>query len=414
LASDGLRPDAQTRSLRRLAAGAWLLSLGLVALAVALAIAGSAAPYTGWGFRGFPAALSIPFGAVGVLVLRRHPRHGLGWVFVGIGVASALQAVLFEYGLYALLLRPGSLPGGVLVAWILNWYWILLILLLAVAIVVFPDGHLPSPRWRTYMTLLAVGTLAGIGLLGLRPGPLDSSFAFVENPIGWSALGPRAEVVLNILLMLVMLTSFGLAVAGLIRRMRRSQGRERQQFKWFVFAAVLMVAASPAGGAPTLLTQSPFIAAMFFMPVAIGIAILRHRLFDIDLIIRRTLAYAVLTGALALIYFGSVAIVQGLVTVVGGQPSAVGIVLSTLAIAALFSPLRQRVQAFIDQRFYRRKYDATRTLAEFGATVRDETDLERLCRRLEGVVLDTMQPTHASLWLKGSAAAAQAPPEDGR
>jgi hypothetical protein len=271
---------------------------------------------------------------------------------------------------------------------------------LALMLILFPDGRPPSGRARWLPWLIGGWAAVCAGFIAVRPGPLDSSFAFVDNPIGWSAVGPAGVQAINIVLLVGLMLALGAASAGLIWRMRRSTGRERQQFKWFVFAAALLVVTSPAGGAPTLLTQLPFIVAMLCLPVAIGIAILRHRLYDIDLIIRRTLVYSALTVALALVYFGSVAILQSAVVAVSGRPSAVVTVVSTLAIAALFSPLRRRVQDLIDRRFYRRKYDATRTLAEFASAARDETDLARLTGRLVAVVDETIQPTSVSLWLQ--------------
>jgi hypothetical protein len=220
----------------------------------------------------------------------------------------------------------------------------------------------------------------------------------IANPIGIPGMPPLEEGPFFAPIGIVFICGLLGATAAMVVRFRRSRGMERQQLKWFFFAAALLPLMATAEYLPVF--GGVILAVILIaLPVAIGVAVLRYRLYDIDLIIRRTLVYSVLTAALALVYFGSVAVLQGVFTALSGQPSTAAVVASTLAIAAIFAPLRRRLQDFIDRRFYRRKYDAVRTLAEFGAHARDETDLDRLAARLVGLVSETVQPAHVSLWL---------------
>jgi hypothetical protein len=389
--------------LRRLSQLLALAQLILFFIIIALIFAGRSAPYSGWGFRGFPSVFSFLFSLMGLVILQYHPKHAVGWTFMILGLLTSVQALLFEYGTYALVLYPGSLPGGVFVAWVLNWYWMILFIPMSAMLILFPDGNLPSPRWYYPFIVALCLTLFGIGLSAITPGSLDSSFEFLENPYGVTQLGGTVlnTDYLDIILTAILIPLFGMALAGLIAKMHRSQGRERDQFKWFVFAGVFLIITFPTAALPSREIQLFFIAAMFFLPVAMGIAIVRHRLYDIDLIIRRTLVYSTMTALLALIYLGGIVLFQNLfVTFTGQAQSQLVTVISTLSIAALFFPLRNRIQSFIDQRFYRRRYDMAKTLAAFANTARDEVELEKLTAQLLEVVSDTMQPQRAGLWLK--------------
>jgi hypothetical protein len=252
------------------------------------------------------------------------------------------------------------------------------------------------------LTTLAFGS-------AFTPGPL-SDYPEVNNPVG---LAPLEGSVLEdggvgwvLLSATVVISAVSIAV-----RYRRTTGEERQQIKWFVFASVLIAvgwaaswvaqdATSGSGGPLGAVSLLLGITSLLGIPVAVGVAILRHHLYDIDILINRTLVYATLTASLILVYLGGVVLLQGIFRTLTGQDSQLAIVASTLTIAALFSPLRRRIQSFIDRRFYRRKYDAARTLEAFSAKLREETDLETLNEDLVGVVRETMQPAHASLWLR--------------
>jgi hypothetical protein len=267
----------------------------------------------------------------------------------------------------------------------------------------FPDGHSPSNRWRPVAWLggLSIGLTVVSSMILLWPERGPALVTGDENP----------SHVVNVLVGFIavpMLFVAGLgAVISLLVRFRRARGGERQQIKWFVSAAALLLVwlivfgqASPRGLLEVIVALSALLV-IPSIPIATGIAILRYRLYDIDLIINRTLVYGSLTGMLALLYFGGVSAIQALFGALAGQEEQpqLAIVVSTLVIAALFNPLRRRIQSFIDRRFYRSKYDAAKSLEAFSAKLRDETDLEALSEDLTSVVSETMQPAHVSLWL---------------
>lgn len=390
--------DRTLRSLSRVLGGVIAL---LVVVGLVLILGGREAEYSGWGFRGFPSLLSLPFAVTGLFILNRLPRHGVGWVFLSLGFSSAVQGVLFEYMLYSLVLYPGELPGGTQVAWLLEWYWVSIIFLIALILLLFPTGRLPSPAWRRYIWgIVAAMALFG-GVMAVTPGPMDSSFGGLDNPYGIEALRPIEEQVVAAS-GLVMLIAFGPPVGSLFRRFRQATGIERQQYKWFVFVAVLNLVASIISG-PTdqLWLQMVFIVAILLLPIVLAFAVMRYRLFDIDIIIRRTLQYGLLSGMIVLMYYGGVIFLQaGLGVFTGAGDSPIVTVITTLLIAALFNPLRRRVQDFIDRRFYRSRYDAEIALERFAAAARDEVDVDRFASELLGTVEETMQPERSSLWLR--------------
>jgi hypothetical protein len=279
-------------------------------------------------------------------------------------------------------------------------------------ILLFPDGKLPSRRWRPLAWLSGVVmVLASLGVT-FAPGPLEGQPG-VRNPFGLEGAPPwvwTAGIVILLLLPLCMLAS----ALSLVMRYRRSGGVEREQIKWIAFAAsvvgllylIAMVGSLflgwGAAGTPLWLAllQQAALVSFTAVPIAVGFAVLKYRLYDIDVVINRTLVYGSLTAMLVGVYVVSIVVLRGLLGALTGQESQLAIVASTLVVAALFNPLRRRIQAFIDRRFYRRKYDAVKTLEAFSAKLRDETDLDALSDDLVGVVRDTMQPAHVSLWLR--------------
>jgi hypothetical protein len=346
------------------------------------------------------AAAYAAFAAVGFLIARRKPGNAIGWLFGGIALSSSLSFLAGEYSKHALITNPGSLPGGLFVAWVSNWSWVPAVMLPATFLpLLFPTGEPLSRRWRPIAWLAAIVMAAFILLGAILPGPLSGEFRSIANPAGVEALkgveGP-ALTVLGTLLTGVLLVS----VVSLIVRFWRSEGEERQQIKWFAYAAMLLIGLSflngPFGGPGNLF----FGVGIALLPIATGIAILRYRLYDIDLIINRTLVYGSLTATLVAFYLGGIVVLQRLFVYLTGEKSTLAVVASTLAIAALFNPLRRRVQGFVDHRFYRRKYDAAKTLAAFNTRLRDETELDTLSGDVVGVVRETMQPAHVSLWLR--------------
>jgi hypothetical protein len=280
-------------------------------------------------------------------------------------------------------------------------------LLLALALIylplLFPDGGLPSRRWLPVAVLPGIGAL-GVVVLGALadtlPATNEAPGYEIDNPIGIEGLANVEDLpIFGVLTGLLFVGIVG-AVASVVVRFRRSRGVERQQMKWFLYAAGLLLLFPVSEPLPSIVGSAVLAEALLALPTAVGIAVLRYRLYGIDLIINRTLVYGPLTATLVLVYLGGVVSLQYAFRALTGQQSQLAIVASTLAIAALYNPLRRRVQAFVDRRFYRRKYDAAKTLASFSAKLRDETDLDRLGVELLSVLRETMQPAHASLWLR--------------
>jgi hypothetical protein len=356
----------------------------------------------------FDALLSLAllsFPTVGALVVSRHRGNTVGWLFCVVGVSFGLSSGAYGWAVYALFARPGALPGAEVAAWFANWMFLPALFCVPVYLfLLFPDGRPASRRWRPVAWLAGVGLLATTLGNALSPGRLaQPPFETVENPAGIDAIGGWTDAVIAFGFWLTF-ASILLAGTSLIYRFRRARGPERQQLKWFAGSAVLFVATSVAytvlPGVPEQVGQVATLFAFAGIPLAVGIAILRHRLYEIDLLINRALVYGPLTAMLALMYFGGVVGLQSVLRAVTGQESTLAIVASTLLIAALFNPLRRRVQGFVDRRFYRRKYDAAKTLTAFNTRLREETELETLSGDVIGVVRETMQPAHVSLWLR--------------
>jgi hypothetical protein len=359
-------------------------------------------------------AFFLAFPLVGALIASRRPKNAVGWLCLAVGLLWSLSGVFDYYGYYGAA-TPGSVPFPVVAAGISDWIWVPAVGLLGTyVLLLFPDGRLPSRRWRPLAWLSgAVILLLSLGVT-LAPGPLDN-LGGVRNPFGiegadWLTVGAYA---LLPLLPLCMLAS----ALSLVLRYRRSGGEERQQIKWIAFGAsvvvvvyaIAMIASfvfpeeswTTAGSVwwLNLLTYA-VLSSFTLVPVAVGIAILKYRLYEIDLLINRALVYGPLTATLVALYFGGIVVLQRLFVLLTGQQSTLAVVASTLLIAALFTPLRRRIQSFIDRRFYRSKYDARKTLEAFSAKLRDETNLDALRDDLVGVVRETMQPAHVSLWLR--------------
>jgi hypothetical protein len=332
----------------------------------------------------------LAFATVGALVATRQPRNPLGWIFLGAAVAYTLGGLSVS--------RHGEGPAAL--AWLSTWIWLAGIGPAATfGLLLFPDGRLPSPRWRRLAWLAGAGNVLAIAGLALAPGRFEDSG--IQNPVGLSAAPWLASAMANAGTVALAIGLAG-SIVSVIVRFRRARSVERQQLKWLAYAGALVgVALASAAvleialGQADDLTNFIVTLALAGVPVAMGIAILRHRLYDIDVVINRTLVYGGLTAALGGAYLGSV-LLAGL----GLGDSDGAIAVSTLAVAALFGPARTRIQAAVDRRFYRRRYDATRTLEAFGSRLRDEVDLDALGADLRVVVNETVQPAHVSLWLK--------------
>jgi hypothetical protein len=349
-------------------------------------------------------AVQLGAATAGAIICSRQPGNAVGWIFLAIGL---LLGLLFAANAYAVLgVDTGGdahLPGSAIAAWIGSWIFIPTTFGLPMfLLLLFPDGRFLSKRWRLAGWALGVILILAVTSKAFEPGRI---YPGIANPLAPGGVVGELFRVSSTITDVLALPTFALAVTGLVVRLWRSRGVERQQLKWFAYSAALVGAGL---GLSVLIPSGPAadvaflvgLVALAGLPVAAGIAILRYRLYDIDVIVNRTLVYGSLTVALVALYVGSVVSLQYVFRTLTGGGSQLAIVASTLAIAALFNSLRLRIQAFIDRRFYRRKYDAARTLSAFSARLRDETDLEQLSAELLAVVRTTMQPEHATLWLR--------------
>jgi hypothetical protein len=350
--------------------------------------------------------LVISFSVVGALIVSHRPENTIGWIFCAAALFQAFSEFGLEYAFYALITSPGSLPLGAGMSWLAEWIWAPgLGLILAFLPLLFPDGRPPSRRWRPVAWLggLSIGLICVPASILIWP---ERGKTLLRGERTGEEMGPL--LVIEEIGFPIMLLAGLLAVISLFVRFRRASGDERQQIKWFAFAAavtfiwilVFEQLLSARGGVLETVAAVSSLILVPSIPVATGIAIFRYRLFDIDRIVNRALVYGLLTAVLVLVYIGSVVALRGLIFGFTGRSSQITIVASTLLIAALFSPLRRGIQGFINSRFYRRKYDAAKTLEDFSGKLRDEVELDSLTGDLVAVVRETVQPTHVSLWLR--------------
>jgi hypothetical protein len=354
-------------------------------------------------FEGVFALSFFAFPTVGAVVASRRPHNPIGWIFLAAGIPFALSGFAHGYATYALFTEPGSLPGAEAMAWLASWLFIPpLFAVPTFLFLLFPEGRALSAKWRIVGWTAALGIVCTV-LFAFAPGRLEEPpFDEIVNPFGIESAAAILGVVATVGWASILLSILA-AAASMLVRFRRARGRERQQLKWVASAAGLFALANVVGsatfsGGREEIGQLVVLFAYAGIPIAAGVAILRHRLYDIDRILNRALVYGVLTALLAGAYFGIVVAFQNAIP--GAGDSDLTIAGSTLAVAALFRPLRARLQSFIDRRFYRSRYDAQRTLDQFTARLRDEIDLDALNRELVAVVSETMQPAHASLWLR--------------
>jgi hypothetical protein len=393
------------RAAARLAWSMWVHSLALTALGLfLLALSLSRPGVTLYYYWLETALVAVGYSTVGAVVASRMPDSTIGWLFCTIGLLFGVIHFTGEYAMYTLVAMPGSLPAGEVAAWIFAWIWVPSLGLIVFLLLVFPDGRLPGALWRWVAGFTVSAVVAGAVLAAFSPGAvLEHPF---ENPLGIEDLPNASKAVEAFMYALVMV-----GASSMLARLRHAGRVERQQIKWFAYATTVSISGVvlkntvfPALGGTWVWWVGLVLTTVGLAgsPVAMGIAILRYRLYEIDLLINRTLVYGSLTVTLALVYFGSVVATQAIFRALTGQEQQpqLAIVVSTMVIAALFNPLRRRIQGFIDRRFYRRKYDARKTLEAFSAKLRDETDLDALSDDLTSVVRETMQPAHISLWLR--------------
>jgi hypothetical protein len=353
------------------------------------------------------------FALVGALLVIRRPANAVGWIMASTGLMVPVFNAGSAYATYVMATRGRPDALAVFGAWAGNWYWFVMLSLALIYLpMLFPDGRLISRRWLPFAAIGGIGA-SGVALLGALADKLvvshDPTFK-IDNPIGIEGLASPGNLPVFVVFEVLFAVGVGGAAASVIVRLRRSRGVERRQLEWFAYVTALFFGGAMLTGVVSDLSGVEWLGSTSFvlsivglscLPIAVGIAVLKYRLYDIDIIINRTLVYGSLTLMLLLVYLGGITTTQALFRTLTGQQQQpqLAVVVSTLAIAALFNPLRRRIQSFIDRRFFRSKYDARKTLEAFSARLREETDLEALDAELVSVVRETIQPEHVSLWL---------------
>ncbi len=385
---------------------AWVLCAAILIAAVVTSATMLPEQFADYGIFQVVGALAIfiafpVFAMTGALIVSRQPANTVGWLLIVVACLVFVWPLDSYFNSFA---QPPAEPSAFFIMgmWFWGWLWLWLIFPVLFIPLFFPTGRLPSPRWR-WLVVFGLGLCAFFILFVTflkEWRALDDSWG-LTNPIGFHSLA------FPMLLWSVLLLSFAaFSVASLFVRYRRAQTEERKQIKWLLYAAGIFFVIYTAGfvrsdstGTVNEIFNALLNLGILAFPIAIGIAILRYRLYDIDIIIRKTLQYTAVTALLALIYFGSVFLLQRLFSDITGEQSPLVLVVSTLLIAALFAPLRRRIQDGIDRRFYRKKYNAQQVLAQFARTARDETDMDALLAELERVVQETLQPEGVRVWI---------------
>jgi hypothetical protein len=391
--------------------GVSLLLLGLTLMVVLLGWSTTRLPegFIPWEGQAIYAVGLIGTPILGALVVSRLPGSPYGWVWLAFGLSFALFIFAQSYAAYAAT-NAGTLPLPELADRAGTIGWVVSLVLIPFLLLLFPAGRLPGRRWRLLVWIVVATGVFVLVAETFRPS--QSSLGRVGETYGIGGGGGGAIAMLTEAGVYVILVAGLLSVISVVLRYRSAGGVERQQIKWFAYAAGIIAGCVVFAGLLGLNLPGAWDALFETVPLvalyaAIGIAILRYRLYDIDVVINRTLVYGSLTAMLVGLYFGGIVVLQRFFVVLTGERSTLAVVASTLAIAAVFNPLRRRIQAFVDRRFYRKKYDARKTLDAFSAKLRDETDLDALSDDLVVVVRETMQPAHVSLWLRPDTAQKQ-------
>ena len=382
----------------------WAVAIALAAVGGGLVLLTlDAAVPDNWGFRGYSAFATPFFATSGLLIARQQPRNAIGWLLLIAGLSGGFGGFVQEYATSAVIVRPGSLPGAVPLAWMASWTFALFAgPLLTLVPQLFPTGRPLSPRWRPLLWAGPGFVLFALVVYGLRPGPLENAL-FIDNPLALSgALADLRDAIYppaSLLLAGVVLSSG----ASMVVRFRRARGVERQQLKWMASSAALCALAF----AILILTNQPkptqivLIAAFVTVPVAIGVAILRYRLYEIDLIIRRTIFYGVLTAAMAGIFAASISVLQRAFVALTGAQSDAAVVLTTLVIVSLFTPVKDQLQRLID-RYFKEPTDAAKRLAPYMADVGAYLEMQRpeqIARRLIEELIRALGATGGSVFV---------------
>jgi hypothetical protein len=336
------------------------------------------------------------FAVVGSLLSAQRPRNPIGWLMLSTPLAVGFAFLATELAVYGFVTAPGSLPLDEFIAWLGLWLWQYMLMPLVFVIFLFPSGRLPSPAWRPVAWGVGI-FLTMVTLIFAFGTPGYSEYPQIANPYAVPALFPVFEALQAAFIIYIFI--LGLAVASLIARYRKASPTEKQQLKWIVLAGIVMVVSLLLSQIPSPLVNFLWVFAVLALPSAMAIAILRHRLYDIDLLINRTIVYAAVTAALAATFFAGLVLLQAVLRPLTNA-NELGVAASTLLSFALFQPIRRRIQSVVDRRFDRHKYDAERTLEAFSTRLRDEIDIDALRDDLVAAVGGTMAPVHVSLWLR--------------
>ncbi len=393
----------------RLALPAWCVCAALVVVALVLHgvnLGSGAGMISPIGDNLVFALWAVAYASVGAVIGARRPANPIGWLLLAAGFVLAASGAAFEYADYAFGSQP-PLPGGTAAAWVAFCVSPDALVLVPLALLYFPDGHPRSPRWRRAMWI-PVGAIVGLTIgTGLYPGPLDQTAHIAPNPIGVGA--PTLIDVAQSIGWTLLVVSFMAAAAVIVLNLRGSTGLRRQQMKWVAGAGALLGVAwtwwsltyvLPVPDSVGVVSLVFLVLAECGIPVAIGIAVMRYRLYGIDVLIRRTVTYTALVAVLAAVYLGCVVVLEAGLQSVSGQSGSIAVTMSTLAVAGLFGPALRGIRRAVDRRFSRSVYDGAQTLVEFSGRLRHEIDLETVEVELIGVVRETMGPTHATLWLR--------------
>ncbi len=391
--------DSLTRRQRRLRVAAWVLlafTIGMTVTSEILDRVSGTAPDGGWLEDLLLMAAFTAFPAMGALIVQRRPDNLIAWLMLWVGFQTGILIWGASYAQYGLVYRDEATPGATLAAWIEAWAWFPLIMVIPTfLLLLFPNGRLPSPRWRP-VAWLSGALVVFAAVISMVEERLVGEGYSIPNPIGISGLGDTEDTVFTALGP-VLLVAIVLSAASLVVRYRGAAAQERQQLKWVALAGSAFAVLVPLGD---LVRLPGFLFPLLVMgiPVSIAMAVLRYRLYDVDRIISRSVAYALLTSLLVGGYFLSVLVLQSILPLPEKSPLIVAV--STLLVVAAFGPLRARIQRIVDRRFNRSRYDAALTIESFGRRLREEVDLEALTADLMRVVDTTVRPAHLSLWIK--------------
>jgi hypothetical protein len=398
------------RTAARLAWSLWALAMALEVAGILLWLPNHAALVDRFGtaYDGAPQVFLVPgYTTVGAVIAARS-RHRIGWLFLAFGLIAAVMVFAGPYHDRGVVIAPGSLPAAALIGQLGGVGWPASYLFLGLLLLGFPDGRLPSARWRP-AALVFLGSWGLLLLYGLFEPATEALYGVPHTkPLAIQALGYPAAKAVGAVALAVAQVSLAVVTLAPLLRFRRAGPVQRQQLKWFAFVVGACFASGLAAAAlrtvlPTLsgaLTLAVAVGVLVGLPVAVGVAILRYRLYDIDRLISRALVYATLTVILGLCYGGLVLALGQLFGRVGERTPSWAVAGATLTVAALFQPARRRIQQLVDRRFNRRRYDAAKTIQAFSVRLRDQIDLDTLAAELHAVVDQTMQPTQASLWLR--------------